>query len=264
LIRADTFGLSDPYLKLSIKNQEVETAVKYVTLDPAFNTDATFSLADVDRERDKLRIVCYDWNQFYKHEFMGCINIPIRKCIADEQTSRWYPLMQDDSLQPGFIPTGDFQLRFTYSPVKTTGANRAFAEDFIGIFSANSAELCNFLEFIDASKVERKRKNEHEKTEKSDKIEYSTAIYDTLLELYLQDNENDTEEMWRAKREKAKQLLARKDDIRFDKNHALLVCQMYGFNDGTISLYKQLNLPTQVAQNYMEQNDYKKKTNKML
>jgi len=164
----------------------------------------------------------------------------------------------DKMVQPGFIPTGDFQLRFSYLPVKTTGANRAFAEDFIGIFSANSNDLCNFLEFIDASKVERKRKNENEKTEKSDKVEYSTAIYDTLLELYLQDDENDTEEMWRAKRAKAKQLLARKDDIRFDKNHALLVCQMYGYNDGIICLYKQLNLPTQVAQNYMEQDDYQK------
>jgi len=80
-----------------------------------------------------------------------------------------------------------------------------------------------------------------------------------LLELYLQDDENDTEQMWREKREKAKQLLSKnKDDkqVYFDKNHALLVCQMYGFNEGTIMLYKQLNLPTQVAQNYMEQNDY--------
>jgi len=79
-----------------------------------------------------------------------------------------------------------------------------------------------------------------------------------LLDLYLQDDENETEQMWKEKREKAKQLLSKnKEDIRFDKNHALLVCQMYAFNEGTISLYKQLDLPTQVAQNYMEQNDYK-------
>jgi len=88
---------------------------------------------------------------------------------------------------------------------------------------------------------------------------YSTAIYDTLLELYLQDDDNDIYSSTRkAKHEKAKQLLSKEEknnDIHYDKNHALLVCQMYGFNEGTICLYEQLNLPNQVAQIYIEQND---------
>jgi len=89
LVKSDTFGLSDPYLKLIIGKQDVELDPEYVTLNPTFNTDITFSLDGIDRERHVLKVICNDWNQFYKHKFMGYFSIPISKCITETRTN-WY------------------------------------------------------------------------------------------------------------------------------------------------------------------------------
>uniref|UniRef100_A0A6B2KWP0 C2 domain-containing protein n=1 Tax=Arcella intermedia TaxID=1963864 RepID=A0A6B2KWP0_9EUKA len=231
---------SDPFLQLILNKQFCELPPKKETLVPVFNTDVTFSLSGVDKAKDQIKIVCYDWNEYLPPEFMGQITIPIQQCLT-ASTPKWYPLLPSEQ-HSGTIPTGEFQLSFTYKPLQTSSAQKAHAEDFIGIFSAKPAELRKFLEFIDESKIERK---------KNKNGTYMTTIYDTLLELYLQDGREDD----------AKKLLNRINNGEsetpiLDPNHAVLVCESQGFTDGTLILYKYLGLPNIVAEKCVEESKY--------
>ncbi|KAM0747362.1 hypothetical protein T439DRAFT_344059 [Meredithblackwellia eburnea MCA 4105] len=78
------------------------------------------------------------------------------------------------------------------------------------------------------------------------------AIWNTLLELYL-DGVPSTEDPARAVFEgKALQLLRSKERIPYDETQALLVCSTAGFTPGFILLYEQLGMYDDIVRYYIE------------
>ncbi|KAA0704039.1 Vacuolar protein sorting-associated protein 11 -like protein [Triplophysa tibetana] len=118
-------------------------------------------------------------------------------------------------------------------------AGKANPEEFIPVFANNPRELRAFLEHmieVDPLSPE--------------------GVYDTLLELRLQDwaHEQDPEKK-RVLQEAALSLL-RSDNTVFDK--ALVLCQMHNFKEGVLYLYEKGMLYQQIMHYHMQNEEYGK------
>jgi len=122
---------------------------------------------------------------------------------------------------------------------------RSKPEDFIHIFVSRPTWLCLFLERV----IER--------------VENVSSInYDTLLELYLrgpdspEDAKKETEEEKAARKQKVQTLLNQsKSSPRYDRHHALVLCQRYNFDEGVRILLSSLGMYQVILQNLMEKHD---------
>ncbi|KAG5843853.1 hypothetical protein ANANG_G00155300 [Anguilla anguilla] len=117
--------------------------------------------------------------------------------------------------------------------------NKANSEEFIPIFANNPRELRAFLEHM--IQVEPMS---------------PAGVYDTLLELRLQDwaHEQDSEKK-KILQEAALFLLTR-DNTVFDK--ALVLCQMHNFKEGVLYLYEKGKLYQQIMHYHMQNEEYGK------
>uniref|UniRef100_A0A3B4Z4R9 Vacuolar protein sorting-associated protein 11 homolog n=1 Tax=Stegastes partitus TaxID=144197 RepID=A0A3B4Z4R9_9TELE len=122
-----------------------------------------------------------------------------------------------------YKPSGDIAEK---DSLDMSRLNKANSEEFIPIFANNPRELKAFLEHmikVDPSSPQ--------------------GVYDTLLELRLQDwaHEQDPERKKVLQGEAV--LLLRSDNTVFDK--ALVLCQMHNFKEGVLYLYEKGKLESQ-------------------
>lgn len=95
LPRMDTFGNSDPYIKLELGNEVRKTFVITNTLYPVWNQYFIFQVTSLSAV---LRLTMYDWNRFGEHEFIGMTAIPVGKIDDDDQGSdKWYEMEEEDA-----------------------------------------------------------------------------------------------------------------------------------------------------------------------
>ncbi|XP_070533237.1 vacuolar protein sorting-associated protein 11 homolog [Ptychodera flava] len=118
------------------------------------------------------------------------------------------------------------------------GILKANAEEFIHIFVNNSSRLTEFLEHM--IKVQ---------------PSCSPLIYNTLLELYLQNlvHEEDTEK--KADMGRRTLTLLQNTEAQYDIDQALVLCQMHNFKAGNLYLYEKAKLYQQIIRYHMENDD---------
>eukprot|EP00026_Physarum_polycephalum_P001684 Phypoly_transcript_01686.p1 GENE.Phypoly_transcript_01686~~Phypoly_transcript_01686.p1 ORF type:complete len:1051 (+),score=172.81 Phypoly_transcript_01686:443-3154(+) len=115
---------------------------------------------------------------------------------------------------------------------------KAAPEEFIHIFVNQPEWLTKFLEFIVSQG------------------DAPGPIYNTLLELYLREEKNDSSDNDRRRRtEKAMDLLTN-PDAKYDPDHALVLAQVHNFRSGILYLYEKLHLYIEIIQYHMEHNEY--------
>jgi len=126
--------------------------------------------------------------------------------------------------------------------LKPVRFERSKPEDFIHIYVGLPRWLRTFLERVIA------------KTENISRINY-----DTLLELYLRGQEDEsnkeTDEEKEERLEKARQLLESRT-IQYDQHHALVLCQRYGFDAGVLILLEKLDMSYEIIQAHMDHHEY--------
>ncbi|CAE1174781.1 VPS11 [Acanthosepion pharaonis] len=117
---------------------------------------------------------------------------------------------------------------------------KAFAEEFIHIFVNSSARLTEFLEHM--IKVQPNS---------------PSLLYNTLLELYLQDTIHETEPTLKAEKERRTLELLQGSEAGYDIDQALVLCQMHNFTAGILYLYEKAELYQQILRYYMDHDKYK-------
>jgi hypothetical protein len=118
----------------------------------------------------------------------------------------------------------------------TTGAKpsarRANPAEFIHIFVNQPQSLVAFLERVVADGT----------------VKCDSAIYTTLLELYLKSNEGNSD--------KALALL-RSPQAQFDADHALMLCQMHNYRPGLLRLYELTQMYDEILRLHMTAGDHR-------
>ncbi|XP_068706072.1 vacuolar protein sorting-associated protein 11 homolog isoform X2 [Montipora foliosa] len=121
----------------------------------------------------------------------------------------------------------------------TRKIHKARAEEFIHIFVHQKANLIEFLEHM--VQVQPNSSN---------------LVYNTLLELYLNDAARQKDIEAQVEHEhKALDLLTNLE-ARYDIDHALVLAQMHHFKAGILYLYEKAKLYQQILHYHMEQNEY--------
>jgi len=127
--------------------------------------------------------------------------------------------------------------------LEPTHFERSKPEDFIHIYVGLPRWLRTFLEEV-ISKTEN----------------VSSVNYDTLLELYIRGEEDETHKETKEEKEerleKARQLLQESRGVRYDRHHALVLCQRYGFDAGVLILLEKLEMYYEIIQTHMERHEY--------
>merc|ERR1712000_181580 len=94
-----------------------------------------------------------------------------------------------------------------------------------------------------------------------DESKQNVVVYDTLLELYLQDDDlldaepEEKQKKLAVRHDKAKKLLAN-ERAEFDDHHALALCKQYNFKAGILFLYKRQQMFNEIIEYHMDQNEY--------
>eukprot|EP00299_Pterocystis_sp_00344_P009327 c3894_g1_i2.p1 GENE.c3894_g1_i2~~c3894_g1_i2.p1 ORF type:complete len:937 (-),score=281.23 c3894_g1_i2:27-2807(-) len=124
------------------------------------------------------------------------------------------------------------------APEVVVPTQRADPEDFIYVFVTQPSWLMVFLEYVIS-------RNPEQATE---------LVNNTLLELYLSDSASDVA-IRQEKRIKALKLL--QSSKAFTLNHALLLCQLHQFPEGTLLLNERLNLHAEVLNVHIRAHDHR-------
>ncbi|EDO40103.1 predicted protein [Nematostella vectensis] len=117
--------------------------------------------------------------------------------------------------------------------------HRSRPEEFIHIFVHQKAKLIEFLEHM---------------TQMFPKS--SSLLYNTLLELYLNNAAHETDVKGQVIHEKKALDLLMNVEARYDLDHAMVLAQMHHFKAGILFLYEKAKLYQQILHYHMEQNDY--------
>ncbi|XP_046759735.1 vacuolar protein sorting-associated protein 11 homolog isoform X3 [Gallus gallus] len=134
-----------------------------------------------------------------------------------------------------YQPTGDSE-----GPGILEG-KKANSEEFIPVFANNSRELKAFLE--------------HMTEVQSDSPQ---GVYDTLLELRLQNWAHELDEQIKEKLHDEALTLLKSGRFKTVFDKALVLCQMHNFKDGVLYLYEQGKLFQQIMHYHMQNEQYKK------
>ncbi|XP_065191110.1 vacuolar protein sorting-associated protein 11 homolog [Sycon ciliatum] len=111
-------------------------------------------------------------------------------------------------------------------------------EEFIHIYVNQTEYLLDFLEFI-----------------VKEQVASSSVIYNTLLELYLHRDPDDTQEVWGPKETKALQLL-KNSEAKYHLDQAMVLTQMHDFTAGVLYLYEKAKLYQQILRYHMDHRNY--------
>lgn len=97
LASKDANGLSDPFLELTLLEQQQRTKVIKKSLSPHWNEQLEFDVTALD-DADELCIVCWDWNAGLfandrkNYTYMGELRLQLRELPCDAQ-ERWWALV---------------------------------------------------------------------------------------------------------------------------------------------------------------------------
>lgn len=97
LASKDANGLSDPFLELTLLEQQVRTKVIKKTLSPHWHEQLELDVTALD-DADELTIVCWDWNAgLFAHErknytYMGELRLQLGELPCDGR-ERWWALV---------------------------------------------------------------------------------------------------------------------------------------------------------------------------
>ncbi|KAL0347486.1 UNVERIFIED_CONTAM: Synaptotagmin-2 [Sesamum calycinum] len=109
LKKKDLLGASDPYVKLTLSDDKVQTkktTVKMKNLNPEW--DEEFSLAIRDPETQILKLTVYDWDEVGSHDKMGLCVVPNEKSRGQIVVEVNYKPFKDDEI-PNFEEAGEVE-----------------------------------------------------------------------------------------------------------------------------------------------------------
>ncbi|KAJ7416993.1 vacuolar protein sorting-associated protein 11 [Willisornis vidua] len=118
---------------------------------------------------------------------------------------------------------------------------KANSEEFIPVFANNSRELKAFLEHMTEVQADSPQ-----------------GVYDTLLELRLQNWAHERDEQVKEKLHNEALTLLKSGRFKTVFDKALVLCQMHNFKDGVLYLYEQGKLFQQIMHYHMQNEQYKK------
>ncbi|NXO81770.1 VPS11 protein, partial [Sitta europaea] len=118
---------------------------------------------------------------------------------------------------------------------------KANSEEFIPVFANNSRELKAFLEHMTEVQADSPQ-----------------GVYDTLLELRLQNWAHEQDEQIKEKLHNEALTLLKSGRFKTVFDKALVLCQMHNFKDGVLYLYEQGKLFQQIMHYHMQNEQYKK------
>lgn len=92
LVARDFSGTADPYAKLRLlhdrKNCRHSRILKK-TLNPVFEEDFAFEVSQNDLSTVILEILIYDFDQYSRHQCMGCVQLPLEHVDLSEAVTLW-------------------------------------------------------------------------------------------------------------------------------------------------------------------------------
>lgn len=94
------------------------------------------------------------------------------------------------------------------------------------------------------------RREENDSTDPA--LSDERAVWNTLLELYLDETNSNDASVAATARSKVISLLGSGDSIPFDPMHALVLCSMAGFTDGLVGLWESMGMYEDALRYWME------------
>lgn len=108
----DTFGKSDPFVKISFQGNEQKTEVQKDTLDPTWNQDLKWDLAGKPlNQDDKLSVEVMDYEKIkIMQKLLGKVEVPLGELLSNKEFERTYDLVDGK----GNPTLGKLMLKFQY------------------------------------------------------------------------------------------------------------------------------------------------------
>eukprot|EP00824_Muranothrix_gubernata_P009272 TRINITY_DN21846_c0_g1_i1.p1 TRINITY_DN21846_c0_g1~~TRINITY_DN21846_c0_g1_i1.p1 ORF type:complete len:1314 (+),score=387.07 TRINITY_DN21846_c0_g1_i1:460-3942(+) len=111
LEKMDLIGSSDPYCVVKIGREVQKTEVKNKTVQPKWNAQFTMSVSHASED---INLEVFDWDKLGKHDFMGCLSVPIAELLSGQQEDKWIPLSGKKGVKEKV--KGEVHVGFKYVP----------------------------------------------------------------------------------------------------------------------------------------------------
>jgi len=114
LMSADSNGLSDPYMQITIGDAVKEakkTKVLKRTLNPEWNEAFTFELSRAQRQ-DYMTLECFDWDMLSKNDSLGSVDLPLDALVFNQERVEWHKLEQEGETDHH----GEVEVRYVFVP----------------------------------------------------------------------------------------------------------------------------------------------------
>lgn len=137
-------------------------------------------------------------------------------------------------VEEGLEDGGDLILNF--DALDTDDVN---FDDFLNIFVKNSAKMLEFLEYVIKISPELA----------------TSALYNTLLDLYLRQHKETSDPVAKADYEKRILALLQTPDADYNVQQAMVLCKLNSFDEGLLYLYQRLQLFHLIYRYHMQKGD---------
>ncbi|XP_027041585.1 vacuolar protein sorting-associated protein 11 homolog isoform X2 [Pocillopora damicornis] len=222
---AEKYEQHDLYLKIQLEDlKDYQRALSYIGKLGFYEAEGNMkkygkSLVNAvpDESTKLLKVLCTDYKPQRLHE----------RTVSGSVTPVSAGVYQ--SFTTALDPASDMERKIY----------KARAEEFIHIFVHQKAKLIEFLEHM--VQVQPNSSN---------------LVYNTLLELYLNDAARQKNVEAQVEHERKALDLLKNVEARYDIDHALVLAQMHHFKAGILYLYEKAKLYQQILHYHMEQNEY--------
>ncbi|KAI8066851.1 hypothetical protein BC940DRAFT_326494 [Gongronella butleri] len=167
---------------------------------------------------------------------------------GNEQVSTFYHPPSARAFMPSFVDRPDYLARFLEQILEWRWKRTAPAA---AVTTSPSVGVPNGIDSASTAPVLSRQEEEERK-----------AIWNTLLELYLMDEQQTNadpshQQRWqRSKEFKTKALALLKDDqVQYDTNQALMLCQLKKFDEGIVYLYNKTGMYADILRFWMEKQE---------
>lgn len=222
---AEKYEQHDLYLKIQLEDlKDYQRALSYIGKLGFYEAEGNMkkygkSLVNAvpDESTKLLKVLCTDYKPQRLHE----------RTVSGSVTPVSVGVYQ--SFTTALDPASDMERKIY----------KARAEEFIHIFVHQKAKLIEFLEHM--VQVQPNSSN---------------LVYNTLLELYLNDAARQKNVEAQVEHERKALDLLKNVEARYDIDHALVLAQIHHFKAGILYLYEKAKLYQQILHYHMEQNEY--------
>lgn len=222
---AEKYEQHDLYLKIQLEDlKDYQRALSYIGKLGFYEAEGNMkkygkSLVNAvpDESTKLLKVLCTDYKPQRLHE----------RTVSGSVTPVSAGVYQ--SFTTALDPASDMERKIY----------KARAEEFIHIFVHQKAKLIEFLEHM--VQVQPNSSN---------------LVYNTLLELYLNDAARQKNVEAQVEHERKALDLLKNVEARYDIDHALVLAQIHHFKAGILYLYEKAKLYQQILHYHMEQNEY--------